>query len=104
MIGLDLQISVMVSWVVPRSVKLSLFQIIREENDWFGFTDLRTWSVGSSPDPSNWPPVTRKVRGRLAALAPIRGLGRGVPDVWGEGKGSLLVLFIGFLRVPKSWR
>ena len=25
-----------------------------EENDWLGFTDLRTWSVGSTPDPSNY--------------------------------------------------
>ena len=67
-----------------------------------------TWSVGSS---STSPPVTKRARGKLAALAPIKGLARGAPGVWGRNCFSSLTkygnkrirLVENMLCIPKRW-
>ena len=64
-----------------------------------------TWSVGSS---STSPPVTKRARGKLAALAPIKGLARGAPGVWGRNCFSPLTnkrtrLVENMLHIPKRW-
>ena len=67
-----------------------------------------TWSVGSS---STSPPVTKRARGKLVAVAPIKGLGRGAPGAWGRNCFSSLIKYgnkrislVGnMLCLPKRW-